>query len=70
MENLRIEFPKRGVNLNYTLSNRYDGTGVFFKKKVYLSLLGDSLSILIQIFYFQIFNFQKMMNGYKVTNDC
>ena len=33
MENLRIEFPKRGVNLNYTLSNRYDGTGVFFKKK-------------------------------------
>ena len=33
MENLRTEFPKRGVNLNYTLSNRYDGTGVFFKKK-------------------------------------
>ena len=44
----------------------------FCLKKVYLSLLGDFLSILIQIFYFPWLahlNFQKMMDGYKVTND-
>ena len=27
---LRIELPKRGVNLNYTLSNRYNGADLMF----------------------------------------
>ena len=44
----------------------------FCLKKVYLSLLENFLSILIQIFQFPWlvhWNFQKIGNSYKVTND-
>ena len=50
----------------------YYGADLIFLLKVYLSLLGDYMSILIQIFYFSWLahqNFPKLLNSYKVTYD-